>query len=113
MLETFNLQVVSSTSWGAQRLEELIYHAEVRTLYSAGNGEIEFYEVDLPDEKNGITVADVQVKDHSMVVSVTRAGRAILPSPEMVLHGGDLLTISATFEGIEALRDLLELEKGA
>lgn len=113
MLESFNLQVVSSTSWGAQRLEELIYHSEVRTLYSAGNGEIEFYEVVIPDEMDGIAVADLQMQDHCMVVAVTRAGRAVLPELSMQLRGGDLLTISATFEGIEALRDRLNLEKGA
>jgi len=113
MMETFNLQVVSSTSWGAQRLEELIYHAEIRTFYSAGNGEIDLYEIVLPDDHAGLKVADLQIPEQSLVVSVTHAGRAALPAPGMVLYGGDLLAISATFEGIEAVRERLNIGKGA
>ena len=113
MLESFNLQVVSSTSWGAQRLEELIYHADVRTLYSAGNGEVEFYEITIPEDKDGVTVAEVEIPGEMIVISVTRAGRADLPKPTMVLHEGDILNISATNEGIEKLRSHLDQQKGA
>ena len=45
IFESFGLQTVSSTSWGAQRMEELIFHSDVRTVFSAGNGEVELYEV--------------------------------------------------------------------
>ena len=44
ILEAFGLQVVSAFSWGAQRIEEMIYHADVRAVFSAGNGEVEVYE---------------------------------------------------------------------
>ncbi len=39
LYELFNFQVISATGWAAQRLEEMIYHGEVRTVFSAGNGE--------------------------------------------------------------------------
>jgi trk system potassium uptake protein len=48
MYEAFNLQVVSSSSWGAQRLEELLYNVEMRSVFSAGNGEVEIYEFTIP-----------------------------------------------------------------
>jgi len=113
MLEAFNLQVVSSTSWGAQRLEELIYHAEVRTLYSAGNGEVEFYEVVVPEEMEGKKITDLQVPSESLIVAITRAGRAMMPEAGILLHKGDILSISATLEGIEALRERINVQKGA
>ena len=40
--------MVSPTSWGAQRIEEMLYHEEMRTVFSAGNGEVEIYEVSDP-----------------------------------------------------------------
>ncbi len=49
LFEAFNIQVVSATGWAAQRLEELIYHSELRTVFSAGNGEVEMYEVTIPE----------------------------------------------------------------
>jgi hypothetical protein len=38
-----------------------------------------------------------------VIAALTRAGRAELVSPESVLKSGDILTISATLEGVTAL----------
>src|SRR5574341_504399 len=53
ILEAFNLQLVGSSSWGAQRLEELIAHIELRAVFSAGNGEVEIYEFSVPSDWDG------------------------------------------------------------
>ena len=45
MHEAFGLQVVSSTAWGAQSIEELLYSPTLRAVFSAGNGEVEVYEL--------------------------------------------------------------------
>ena len=111
ILEGYGLQVISALSWGAQRIEEILYDADVRAVFSAGNGEVEVYEVSIPDEWSGRTVAEL-VSSHACVpVSVTRAGRAVLPSPNMVLQTGDIVHISATLEGVEALRKRMCLPK--
>lgn len=104
LYKVFNFQVVSGTSWAAQRLEELIYHAEIRMLLSAGNGEVEIYELRISPKWAGKTVADVSEPEGCMAVAVTRGGAARIPEDDMVLQEGDLLLISATVEGIEALR---------
>lgn len=111
MLETFNLQVVSSTSWGAQRLEELIYHGEVRTVYSTGNGEIDIYEITVPDDFAEVKATELAVPGQAMIISVTRAGRAELPENGITVRGGDLISVSATSEGIELLLKKLDLAK--
>ncbi len=48
IIEAFGLQTVGSTSWGAQRVEELLMNPSQRMVYSAGNGEVEVYEVQHP-----------------------------------------------------------------
>ena len=48
ILEAFDLQLVNASSWGAQRLEELLYNADMHTVFSAGNGEVEVYEFTVP-----------------------------------------------------------------
>lgn len=107
MLEAFGLQVVSSASWGAQRLEELIYHGDVHTVYSAGNGEVEIYEFTIPAEWDGHKVKELLLDGQNRIVSVTRAGRAFLPGAEAALETGDIILVSATLEGIEQIRDRL------
>jgi trk system potassium uptake protein TrkA len=102
--EAFGLQVVSSAAWGAQRLEELLYQSEIRTVFSAGNGEVEIYEFATPDRWVGRALKDMLPPDGCFASAVTRAGRALLPQSELSLQAGDVVLVSATLDGIEALR---------
>lgn len=102
--EAFGLQLVSALSWGAQRIEEMMYHSDVRAVYSAGNGEVEVYEVSVPDSCAGYTLESLTEHEQCIPVAVTRAGKAVLPDPKMALQSGDILHLSATAEGAEALR---------
>jgi trk system potassium uptake protein TrkA len=102
--ESFDLQVISSLSWGAQRIEEMMYHTDVRAVFSAGNGEVEIYEISIPQNCAGVTIGDLIATDLCMPVAITRAGKAILPNMKMTLQSGDILHVSATLDGVEALR---------
>jgi len=104
LFEAFNLQVVSSSSWGAQRIEELLHHAEMRTVFSAGNGEVEIYEFPVPKTLAGTLLGDLVPPEQCIPVSLTRAGSAMLPRPNLTLQEGDVLLVGATFYGIEELR---------
>ena len=104
MHETFGLQVISSTVWGAQRIEELLYQATLRTVFSAGNGEVEIYEFSVPEAWSGRALRELMPASGCLAVALTRAGRAMLPSPDLRLESGDVLNLSATLEGITALR---------
>jgi trk system potassium uptake protein TrkA len=106
LFEAFGLQVISSTSWGAQRVEELLYHGEIRTVFSAGNGEIEVYELTVPAAWAGRRLGDL-LPEGVLPVAQTRAGRAELPKAGSVLEQDDVLHVSATLEGVEAVRQRL------
>lgn len=108
MLEAFGLQLVNSASWGAQRMEELLYHVEMRTVFSAGNGEVEVYEFAVPPEWNGRKLDEFLPEKDCVPVSLTRAGRALLPSRDTIILTGDVLNLSATLEGIRAVCQKLQ-----
>ena len=105
--ETFGLQTVSSTDWGVQRMEEMLYHEEMHSVYSAGNGEVEIYELMIGDTWQGHTVEDLLPEGQTIAVALTRGGRAILPAYDTCLEKDDTLHVSATLEGIEMLRHRL------
>jgi len=112
LFEAYNLQVVSSTSWGAQRLEEMLYHAELHTVFSAGNGEVEIYEVSIPETLNGQPASNLLATgSECRLAGLTRAGKAMLPDPDTTLETGDVLLVSATITGIQALREQLKLQE--
>jgi trk system potassium uptake protein TrkA len=104
LFEIFDLQVVSSSSWGAQRIEELLYHRDVRTVFSAGNGEVEVYEFTIPEAWNGHTLGELLPEVGCSTAGLTRTGKASLPEPDTVLQTGDVVMVSATLDGIRALR---------
>lgn len=108
MFEVFNIQVISGTSWAAQRIEELVYHSDVRAVFSAGNGEVEIYEFVVPATWGGKKIADVVPATGCILVSLSRGGVASLPGLQELISGGDILQISATFEGAEAMRSMLK-----
>lgn len=114
MLESFGLQIVSSTSWGAERVQELLIDPSFRAVFSAGNGEVELYEMYVSPKWNGMTISNLlDGCSNTVCAALTRAGRAELPSPDTTLRTGDVLTVSATLEGVKALREKLQEAKEA
>ncbi len=109
MFEVFNVQVISGTSWAAQRMEEMVYHSEVRTVYSTGNGEVEIYEFTVPASWDGHKVSEVVPSTGCVLVSLSRAGKASLAGANESIRTGDILHVSATFEGAEAMRTRLHV----
>jgi trk system potassium uptake protein TrkA len=108
VIEAFGLQTVSSTYWGAQRVEELLTNPSEKMVYSAGNGEVEIYEVIVPETWNGRTLAELlDPLKQCYPVALTRAGRSALPEANMQLQTGDVLNVSSTFQGISALTSRL------
>lgn len=109
MHEVFKLQVVSSSSWAAQRIEELLYYQETHSVFSAGNGEVELYEFVIQDEWAGFSVTDLLPNKECVLAALTRGGRAMLPAHDEVLKKNDLILVSASLEGSEALRSRLRI----
>lgn len=105
--ETFGIQTVSSSSWGAQRIEELLYQQQTRTVFSAGNGEVELYEFSVPKEWDGKSLDKLMPETECVLAALTRAGKAILPNCDILLEAGDIVLISATLAGSETIRKRL------
>lgn len=105
--EMLSLQVISSTSWGAQRIEELIHSESFRTVFSAGNGEVEIYEFEVPAEWNDHRLGELITSDECVPVSLTRAGTAMIPTHDTTVHTDDVILFSGTMNGSFAVRDQL------
>jgi trk system potassium uptake protein TrkA len=110
--EIFGLQLISSTSWGAQRIEEILLHTDLQTdlrlIFSAGNGEVEIYEFIIPDKLNGIMLEVLFAGAICYPVALTRFGKAIIPDNKTILQTGDMIQVSATLDGARILRQRLQ-----
>ncbi len=108
LYEHFGVQVVSSSSWGAQRIEELLIEPKGHSVLSAGNGEVEIYEIVISAVLQGKEIGELLQDNHGcLAVSLTRAGKAIVPNAKTSIAAGDLVLMSATYDGITAFRQTL------
>ena len=109
--EAFGLQVISPASWGAQRIEELLSGSSMRTVFSAGNAEVGIYELVVSQAWQGRSLQELLPESQCVAVALTRAGRAMLPSGDLGLEAGDVIYLSATLKGIEAVHHRLDLRR--
>jgi trk system potassium uptake protein TrkA len=92
--QSFRHRVVSSTVWGAERIETLLHHPEEQSLLSLGAEEIEVFELRVSGDWAGRTVRELLSGLEAVPVTLTRAGIAELARPESGLAVGDLLKVA-------------------
>jgi trk system potassium uptake protein TrkA len=105
--ESFGLPVVSSTIWGARQTEALLFETQLHPLLSVGNGEVALYELTTPEIWQGHSIESLFPTGQGCIIAVVRAGRAMLPTPDLRLERGDTIQLSATQAGVAALRNQL------
>ena len=103
---------VSSTAWGAQRIEELLERPRLRAVFSAGNGEVELYELPVPEALGGADARRARRRDR-LLAGVAHPRRAGEParSRSGSLAAGDIVHVTATLEGAGQLGRRLEAEE--
>lgn len=105
--EKLGLQTIASSSWGAKRIEQIILHPGLHSLYAPGDGEVQIYELSVSEEWTGRKIADLLPANGVLPVAMVRGGRASLPTRETTLLAHDLLQVSATSEAVGVIRQRL------
>jgi len=91
--ERLGLQTVASSSWGAQRIEQLLIHTGLIDLQTIGHGEVRLLEVKVPEAWVRRPITNL-LEGRAIVGAVTRAGRAFVPRAGDQFQSGDLVYIS-------------------
>ena len=79
----------------------------MQSVYGAGNGEVQVYEMSIPAEWSGRRLAELVPAEGAIAVALTRAGTALLPGAGFVLAAADVLQVSANDGGVRILRERL------
>lgn len=103
--EKLDLQTVSSSSWGAHRIEQLLIRPGLQSIYSSGNNEVQIYEMTVPAEWAGRKLAELVPMEYAIPVTLMRAGHGMLPRADILLEPQDVLQVSATGQGEKILRE--------
>jgi len=106
------LITISSTTWGAERIHELLTHGDLDPVLTFGSGEVCLLSAEAPPHLVGRTVQDLTVPGEITVVALTREGNAFLPAFGTPLRAGDLIHLAVLAGAMERLESWLGLGEG-
>lgn len=102
--EKLGIRTIASSSWAAQRIEDILLHPGMRSVHSAGSGEVQVYEICVPAHWVGHKVGEMLPPD-VLPVALERNGQGVLPAADMVIQDNDVILISARDKATIALRE--------
>jgi trk system potassium uptake protein TrkA len=107
--ERLGLQSITSTSWGARRLEQILLHPGVIDL-EIGRGGVKLMSVRVPEGWHDLAVTNVCGGD-AVVCAIERAGRVFVPRPDERLQTGDVAALTIPANLVPQLLDLAATPK--
>jgi trk system potassium uptake protein TrkA len=109
--QRLGLMTISTTTWGAVRIYELVTHTDLDVVYNFGRGEVSIVAIEAPHSLAGRTVRDLTVIGEFNIISITRDDKAFLPSAGTEFREGDLLHITVQSSALGRLEEMLGLER--
>ncbi len=107
------LVTISSTTWGARRIHELLTHANLDPVMTFGHGEVALIEFEAPPRLVGRTVNNLTVSGEVHVTAITRQGKAFLPTLGAEFRAGDVIHLAVLAAAMERVEEMLGLGEGA
>lgn len=101
------LVTISMTSWGAQRITELLTHDNLEPTYYFGRGEVSLVTLDIPPHLVGRMVSHVTVPGEISVVAIIRKGEALMTTLGTEFSEGDVAYIAVQANAMERLEALM------
>jgi trk system potassium uptake protein TrkA len=108
--QRLGLTTISSTSWGAERIFQVLTHMDIDVWNTFGSGEVALVHVELPPQLTGKNVIQLNVPGEVMVVSITRDDHAFVPASGTEFHEGDLVHLVVLSSSMQRLEELLGVE---
>jgi trk system potassium uptake protein TrkA len=105
------LKTISTTTWGAERIFELITHTDLDVIYTFGRGEVSIVNIEIPHNLVGRQVKDLLVPGEVSIISITRDDMAFVPASGSEFKEGDLLHLALLSSAMEKVEEMLGLER--
>jgi trk system potassium uptake protein TrkA len=106
------LATISSTAWGAERIREVLTHTELDARGTFGSGEVSLHTMEAKPALIGRPVNTLVVPGEISVVSITRDGKAFIPSLGTEIRQGDFIHFAVQAESMARFEQLLGIGEG-
>ena len=103
------VQTIAPTTWGINRIADLLLHSQLDTVLSLGSGEVDVVAAQVPPSLAGRTVQDLTILGEVHVVAITRSGKAFMPILGTTFREGDMLHVAVLAASADRLKEMLAL----
>lgn len=109
--QRLGLTTISSTTWGAERIRQVLTHTDLDVWNTFGRGEVSIISIDVPTTLIGRSLAQLNIPGEVMVIAITRDDTALMPISGAEFQDGDLLHLAVISTAMTRLEELLGLER--
>jgi trk system potassium uptake protein len=102
------LQTISTTTWGVNRIANLLSYAEFNDLLDLGS-DVELVEIEVGPGLAGRTVYNLTIPGEVHVVAINRGGQTFLPTGGATFQAGDLLYCAVLTASADRLKALVRV----
>ena len=105
--QRLGLVTISSTTWGAQRILELLTHSELDPVFTFGSGEVSLLSIETPPQLVSRQVRHLNIAGEMQVLAITRQGQAFIPLTGTELQAGDTIHLAILASSMDRFKDLI------
>jgi trk system potassium uptake protein len=109
--ERLGLTTISSTTWGAERIYQVLTHTDLDVWLTFGRGEVSLVHLEAPPQLVGRRVSQLNVAGEVLVVTITRNNSAFVPDLGTEFREGDMIHLAVLTPSMERLEDMLGMER--
>jgi trk system potassium uptake protein TrkA len=110
--QRLGLVTISSTTWGAERISELLTHGNLDPVLTFGSGEVCVLSVEVPEHLVGRAVSQLTVPGEISVAAIKRRDKAFIPALGTILQAGDVVHLTVLAAAMARLEGWLGLDEG-
>jgi trk system potassium uptake protein TrkA len=109
--QRLGLTTISSTSWGAERIVEVITHTDLDVLHVFQDGGTRMVRIEVPARLNGFRVAQMNIPGELAVTAITRNDQTFIPVSGTEFQEGDVIYLAVISSAMDRLEELLGMER--
>jgi trk system potassium uptake protein len=109
--QRLGLTTISSTAWGAERIVEVVTHADLDVLHVFQDGGTTMVRVEAPARLHGHRVAQMNIPGEVSVTAISRNDHTFIPVSGTEFQEGDVIYLAVIPTAMVRLEELLGLER--
>jgi trk system potassium uptake protein TrkA len=109
--QRLGLTTISSTSWGAEKIVEVVTHTDLDVLQVFSDSGTSMVRIESPTRLIGHRVSQLNIPGELSVTAITRDSHTFIPVSGTEFQDGDVIYLAVIPSAMERLEGLLGIER--